>query len=61
MKLKDYYSFYASDGLFLPTGSYSVEEISPQKMATVLKSQNKEALALQNHSYTTLINHKILK
>ena len=61
MNLRDNYSFYAKDGLFLPTGSYIVEEISSQQMESFLKSKQKEFLVLQSHSYSTHIKHKILR
>ncbi|MCK5665877.1 MAG: hypothetical protein KAI17_20455 [Thiotrichaceae bacterium] len=61
MKLRDYCSFYAKDGLFLPTGSYTVEEISIRQMEFFLRNQHKEYLILLNHSYPTHHNQKILK
>jgi len=39
MKLRDFCSFYAQDGLFLPSGAYIVEELSVQQMESILKTQ----------------------
>jgi len=61
MKLRDFCSFYAQDGLFLPVGSYTVEELTPQQMESILKTQNKKSLASQNYSYPSHKDHKLLK
>ena len=61
MNIRDYCFFYARDGLFLPHGSYKVEEISPQQMELLLEKENKNFLSSQNHSYPSHDNHKILK
>ena len=61
MNLRDYSYFYALDGLFLPVGSYEVEELSYQQMELILKTQSKESLMLKNYSYPSHKDHKILK
>ncbi|MCU7836453.1 MAG: hypothetical protein KZQ83_14540 [gamma proteobacterium symbiont of Taylorina sp.] len=61
MNLREYHYFYSADGLYLPDGSYIVEEISSQQMKSLLKDQNQKTLNLQNYSYQTHINSKILK
>jgi len=48
--------FYNRDGLYLPSGSYTVEEITHQQLESLLKSQNKELPASQNYSYQSYIN-----